>query len=150
MKKQRDHLSFQIDEIIKKKRRAGQDEELLGEVMALESKLSTLKEDLSAAVQGIESCDAELANLENQTSDIDQDWKTTMKSLEKMEAEMEELDGVIEKVEKQVFADFCRTIKIKHIRDYERSALKATQEASEKSLEFSNTKVKIESLYVLT
>jgi structural maintenance of chromosome 1 len=63
-----------------------------------------------------------------------------------LSSELQQLDQAIQKVEQNVFADFCKSIKVKNIRDYERSTLKATEEAAEKKLELSTAKAKLENL----
>jgi structural maintenance of chromosome 1 len=146
LKKQRESLTFQIDELVKKKRRAGQDEHLMGQIQAYEVQLSTLKDDLSAANQGIESCISELNNVETSRNDLESDYQKSCTSLLKLQQEVDRLDKVIEKAENQVFADFCKKIKISSIREYEESALSATREFSEKALEYSTAKAKLESL----
>ena len=112
LKKQRDHLNAQIDELLKKKRKAGQDEHLMGQVQAYESQLAALKEDLSAAVQGLESCRAEMAHLERNRDEIESNYSQACVAVEKSLRDVEQLDKVILSVEKEVFADFCRKVKM--------------------------------------
>lgn len=149
LKKQRDALHVQIDELLKKRRKTGQDEHLMGQVQAFETQLSALKDDLSSANQGIESCEAELANLASSKVEVDEDYQQTLQALSKAQKEVSQLDGVIKKVEKEVFADLCKKIKISSIREYEESALQTTRAASDKALELSTAKAKSESLYVV-
>jgi chromosome segregation ATPase len=120
----------------------------MGQVQAFETQLSTLRDDLSSANQGIESCEAELANLDASKREVDEDYEQTLQALSKAQNEVAQLDGVIQRVEKEVFADLCRKIKISSIREYEESALYATRAASDKALELSAAKAKLESLYV--
>ena len=117
----------------------------MGQVQAFENQLSALKDDLSSANQGIESCEAELANLESSKVEVDEDYQHTLQALTKAQKEVAQLDGVIKKVEKEVFADLCKKIKISTIREYEESALQTTRD---KALELSTAKAKTESLYV--
>ncbi|KAJ3360122.1 Structural maintenance of chromosomes protein 1 [Kappamyces sp. JEL0680] len=144
--KRRDALTAQLDDIIKRQRRASQDEHLLSEITGLEARLTALRDDLSAATQKIESVDTELEHIQTEGKDVKSDYQQTTASIRKLEGEMDQLDQAIQKVEQQVFADFCRKIRLGNIREYERSTLKATQEAAEARLELSTTKAKLENL----
>lgn len=146
LKRQRDALNLQLDDISKRKRKASHDEELVGEVVGCESRAARLKDDLSAIVQKIMSCDTELEHIVNESEGLKDDCRKASMVVRKLEDEKSDLDGKIGKVEDTVFADFCKRVKIRNIREYENTTLKATEEVAEKSLELSGVKAKIENL----
>ena len=75
LKKQKDALDDQLDDIARRKRKAGQDEHLIAEVLSLETKLNTLKEDLNFVVQKIVSCDTELAHIQEESQEVQADYE---------------------------------------------------------------------------
>lgn len=57
-------------------------------------------------------------------------------SHKKLQMKIEELASLVNAAEDKIFADFCRKIKVKHIREYEERQLKASQDESEARLRF--------------
>ena len=53
-----------------------------------------------------------------------------------LKAKIEELVAIVNSAEDNVFADFCRRIKVSNIREYEERQLKVAQEESEARLRF--------------
>jgi structural maintenance of chromosome 1 len=146
LQKQRDALQAQLGDISKRKRKAIQDEHLVSEVVGLETRLAGLKDDLSAIVQKIVSCETEMSHISSEQEDLEQDLEKGTAVVQKLQNELSELDKVILEAEKGVFSDFCKTIGVRNIREYEQSTLKATEETARKRLEFSNAKVKLENM----
>jgi structural maintenance of chromosome 1 len=61
---------------------------------------------------------------------------------------IEELSSVINAAEDKIFANFCRKIQVKHIREYEERQLKASQDESEARLRFDTQIARLTHQYV--
>lgn len=131
LKRRRDLMLSELNELSKSKKRGVPEESLRSELAGIESKLSLTREDLSATKrklngvrEEIKLIDAELAvkaPLAEQSSQI----------LAEHEREIAQVEEEVHQIEDVVFESLCRRVRVANIREYEEQKLKRAQELSE-------------------
>lgn len=58
-------MNEKLNDLAKRKRRAGQDDHIISEIIGCESRLSRLQDELSITLQRMESCKSELKHVDN-------------------------------------------------------------------------------------
>ncbi|KAJ3297255.1 Structural maintenance of chromosomes protein 1 [Borealophlyctis nickersoniae] len=165
LKKVRDNILSELDEVVRARRRGGPEEQLRGEIRNLEGKLRVAKEDLvgralfcwqdnvplmillarqTATVHKLDACNKELAHIKEESAKVTPELAKVTRSLEGLEERMQETDAGIREVEDSVFAEFCRRIGVSDIREYEQRQLKFSEETAQRRLEFATQIAKIE------
>ncbi|KAJ3016082.1 Structural maintenance of chromosomes protein 1 [Thoreauomyces humboldtii] len=136
-------MQQQLQELNKSRRKVQDDEHLCSELADLEAKLRAAKEDLTTTKR-------KLAAIKEEIGHIDEEMKKSSPELQKLAAvigsideRIEEADAKIRDVEETVFASFCASIGVSHVREYENGQLKMTQKAAEERMEFETTIAKI-------
>ncbi|XP_077988808.1 structural maintenance of chromosomes protein 1A-like [Glandiceps talaboti] len=144
LKAQKSGLTEELKELQKKKRK--------------ESELNTIKSQISGLETRLKYSISDRENTKNKTMVNNQKAKQKFeRELEGFEPRMEAIEEQIgqraehtkkiktkmNKVEDEVFADFCLAIGVENIRQYEEKELRTQQERAKKRLEFENQKSRL-------
>ncbi|KAK3837924.1 MAG: condensin complex subunit SMC1 [Linnemannia elongata] len=136
LKKRRDVLLVQLNELSKTKKRGVPEESLRSELAGIESKLSFSREDLSATKRKLNGVREELRLIETELAEKIPKADESSKALAAQEAEISRVEAIVAQIEDEVFASLCRKIGVSNIREYEEQKLKRSQELSEKRAKF--------------
>ncbi|KAF8638669.1 hypothetical protein AX17_002030 [Amanita inopinata Kibby_2008] len=134
----RDTLMAELRELSKKKPRGKTDENLIAEITRLESAVTIAKDDLNACKLRLTGIKDELKHLDREIRKNVPELRKIQTTYDNLQQQVLELRTVIEGAEDNVFAQFCRKIKVSNIREYEERQLKVAQEESEARLRFDN------------
>lgn len=136
LKKRRDVLLVQLNELSKTKKRGVPEESLRSELAGIESKLSFSREDLSATKRKLNGVREELRLIETELAEKSPNADESSKALAAKEAEISRIEAIVAQIEDEVFASLCRKVGVSNIREYEEQKLKRSQELSEKRAKF--------------
>eukprot|EP00731_Ephydatia_muelleri_P024127 Em0016g398a len=139
LKKQRDRCLEELKDITLVRRKEPELQNLQSQITGLETRLKfsktdkevTLDQSLTENAREMEVVEGELEAMEPRIANIEA-------SINTRKAEIVKLQSKINKVEDQVFEEFCISIGVPHIRHFEEKQLKGQQEKAQKQLEFSN------------
>ncbi|KAF9949842.1 Structural maintenance of chromosomes protein 1 [Mortierella alpina] len=136
LKKRRDTMLMQLNELSKTKKKGVPEEALRSELAGIESKLAFSREDLSATKRKLNGVREEMqlidAGLAEKTPLAEQSSKT----LAEHESEIAQMEALVHQIEDEVFESLCRKVNVLNIREYEEQKLKRSQELSEKRSKF--------------
>ena len=125
--------------------RRGTDEEILqGELGGLEQRLLYFQDQLNGFEKNLASKKKELDHAKGQLREVQPKYKDKQRALERLDRSIEETQEAVSAVEDEVYGDFCRRLGFDNIRDYESQQGSLQQEATQKSLEFTTQRSRLE------
>lgn len=136
LKRRRDTMMAQLNELSKTKKRGEDGETLRSELAGIESKLAFAREDLSATKRNIGEIREQIQLINTELAEKGPKAEKSARDLADREVEISRIDAQIHKIEDEVFASLCRKIGVANIREYEELKLKRSQELSEKRSKF--------------
>ncbi|ESK86076.1 cohesin complex subunit psm1 [Moniliophthora roreri MCA 2997] len=132
----RDSLQAKLRELAKQKSRVKTDDTLIADVARLESGITIAKDDLNACKLRITGLKDELKHLEREIKQNTPELQKAQTNHANIQRQIHQLSETVNEAEDEVFAAFCRNIRISNIREYEERQLKLAQEESEARLRF--------------
>ncbi|KAE9404591.1 condensin complex subunit SMC1 [Gymnopus androsaceus JB14] len=138
LQKSRDSLLTKLRDLSKQKPRGKTDENLIAEISQLESNITIVRDELNACKTRLTGLKDELKHLEREIQKNGPELKKAQKDHDKLEREIAALSDAVNSAEDGVFADFCQTIGVSNIREFEERQLKLAQEESEARLRYDN------------
>lgn len=138
LKQSKEKISDELREAMKKSRKES-------ELNTVESQIKGLEVRLKYSITDKEKTLSQIKNLDNQLTDLKDKLDSFGPSITQIEHSMRERDQKIQdmkekmnRVEDDIFADFCQQVGIANIRQYEERELRSQQERAKKRLEFEN------------
>lgn len=145
LKFKKEKLTEELKENIKKTRKESELNTIQSQIRGLETRLRYSETDRdNTEKKQIASLEAELAKLRSQLESFEPRMEQISKKTDNRGAELEEVKEKMNTVEDRVFSDFCRSIGVENIRQYEEKELQAQQERAKKRLEFENQLYRID------
>ncbi|KAB8349789.1 hypothetical protein FH972_023803 [Carpinus fangiana] len=142
--KVREGIMHQLRELPNTHQSIAAEETLRSELSGLESRLTFAKDEVNALDKNIDSKKKEQTFVQKQLQESKPKFKQQATSLEQLRRRIEEFQAQVSQVEDSVFAAFCRRLKYNDIREYEAQQGSLQQENSQKKLEFSMQRSKLE------
>ncbi|KAF8937499.1 Structural maintenance of chromosomes protein 1 [Dissophora ornata] len=136
LKKRRDAMLAQLNELSKTKKRGVPEETLKSELAGIESKLSFSREDLSATKRKLNGVREEIKLIEAELAGKNPMAQQSSNELAQHEREIARIEAIVHQIEDQIFAPLCRKVGVSNIREYEEQKLKRSQELSERRGKF--------------
>ncbi|KAF9316118.1 Structural maintenance of chromosomes protein 1 [Podila horticola] len=136
LKRRRDTMLAQLNELSKTKKRGEHGETLKSELAGIESKLAFAREDLSATKRNIGEIREQIQLINTELVEKGPKAEQSARNLANREVEISRIDAQIHEIEDEVFASLCLKIGVTNIREYEELKLKRSQELSEKRSKF--------------
>ncbi|KAF8268112.1 cohesin complex subunit psm1 [Lactarius quietus] len=131
-----DNIQNQLSELAKQRPRNQEDDNLVSEMTKLESILQVARDDLSACNRKLQGIKDELKHIERSLRQISPEYKKARNALDKLQEEIQRFSSVVDSAEDGIYGDFCRSIGVSNIREYEVRQLKLAQEETEARLRF--------------
>ncbi|KAI0647638.1 cohesin complex subunit psm1 [Trametes meyenii] len=132
----RDNLVAQLHDLGKSKPRGKETEILVAEISRLESAVNVAREDRNAYKTRLTGIKDELRHVEREIRQVQPDLRRAQSAYDNVKGKIDALASVINAAEDDVFEDFCTTIGVANIREYEERQLKLAQAESEARLQF--------------
>ncbi|KAL1415069.1 hypothetical protein MTO96_029845 [Rhipicephalus appendiculatus] len=144
LKARKEKLTEELKEMMKRTRKES-------DLTTLQSQIRGLETRVRYSVTDRDNIrNKSMANLEKEIARLEQELNRQEPLLKKLEEEMRAKESQVDElkeaqngIEDRVFADFCASIGVDNIRQYEERELRATQERDRKRLEFENQKSRI-------
>ncbi|KAF9100480.1 Structural maintenance of chromosomes protein 1 [Mortierella sp. GBA35] len=136
LKRRRDALLTQLNELSKSKKRGVPEESLRSELAGIESKLSFSREDLSATKRKLNGIREEIRLIEAELAEKSPKAEESSRALAALETDISRIEAIVAQIEDEVFASLCQKVGVANIREYEEQKLKRSQELSEKRAKF--------------
>ncbi|KAG0268385.1 Structural maintenance of chromosomes protein 1 [Actinomortierella ambigua] len=131
LKRRRDSILQQLNELAKSKKRGMPEETLKSELAGIESRLGFAREDLSATRRKLNGVREELQVVEAALAEKTPLADRATRDLAEQELQISAVEAVVHRVEDEVFGAFCTKIGVANIREYEEQKLKRQQELAE-------------------
>ncbi|KAF9206854.1 Structural maintenance of chromosomes protein 1 [Haplosporangium sp. Z 27] len=136
LKKRRDTMLAQLNELSKTKKRGMPEEALKSELAGIESKLSFSREDLNATKRKLNGIHEEIKLIEAELSEKMPILERSSRELALHEGEISEIEETVHQIEDQIFAPLCQKVGVSNIREYEEQKLKRSQQLSERRAKY--------------
>lgn len=119
-------------------------DELRVELNDLDDQTRRLEDEIRTLERNISSQQKELDHAKNIVRQESPKLRDVTQRLSNREKDLEEAADAVHQVEDEVFADFCRRLGYANIREYEAQQGSASQEASQKRMEFRKQRTTLE------
>ncbi|KAG0249255.1 Structural maintenance of chromosomes protein 1 [Mortierella polycephala] len=136
LKRRRDTMLQQLNELSKTKQRGMPEEALTSELAGIESKLSFSREDLSATKRKLNGVREEMKLIDAELAEKSPQAEQSSRELAEREREISNIETIVHRIEDEIFGPLCRKVGMSNIREYEEQKLKRSQELSEKRARF--------------
>ncbi|XP_077485718.1 structural maintenance of chromosomes 1 isoform X2 [Amblyomma americanum] len=144
LKARKEKLTEELKEMMKRTRKESDLTTLQSQIRGLETRVRYSVTDRdNIRNKSMANLEKEIARLEQELSRQEPLLKKLEEEMRTREAQVDELREAQNGIEDRVFADFCASIGVDNIRQYEERELRATQERDKKKLEFENQKSRI-------
>ncbi|KAL9601132.1 MAG: hypothetical protein Q9219_002731 [cf. Caloplaca sp. 3 TL-2023] len=145
LRKLKDKLVGELSALPEPRRGANEEETLQGELTGLEQKLVYAKDELKAYERNQTSKQKELSHAQEQLEGAKPKYREKLAELEDSRRHLEEVQAAVSEIQDEVFADFCQRLGYDNIRVYDAQQGFLLQEGSQKNLEFSTQKSRLQS-----
>ncbi|XP_065059066.1 structural maintenance of chromosomes protein 1A-like [Rhopilema esculentum] len=137
LKRRRDKYVADIKELQRERRKEADLSAMKSQIDGLENRLKFAKKDKETTEgQGLRNCVKEMETNAVAIDELEPDFEKYQRQIKGREKEIRKLADRLNAVQDEIFAEFCVTIGVENIRQYEEKQLKAVQEKQEKKLEF--------------
>lgn len=145
LRRLKDKLLGDIQSLPRAQESALQEESLQSELSGLQQKVAFAQDEIKALEKNVESKERETEHVQEQLDEYKPKYEDHADSFEKLQGRISEEQKEVDGVEDGVFAAFCKRLKYDNIRAYEAQQGSLQQEASQKKLEFSKQRTRLES-----
>lgn len=142
--KLKDKLMGDLSNLPKGHRRGTEEETLQGDLVGLEQRLAYAREELKALERNLESKHSELDFIKRHLEDLRPKYTERKETLDEMDQSIAETQESVSNVEDDIYRKFCKRLGYDNIREYEMQQGSLQEEASQKRLEFTTQKSRIE------
>lgn len=141
----KDKLLRELQDLAKTKRSFGPLEETLtGEIFALETKLGQSRQKMSSIRVSIEGHEAELKNAVKLTKELTPVIEELNKSLDQLNNEIEAIESSMLELKNEIFKDFCQSLGVNNIKEYEVAHSNSVDILDQKRLQFTTQRSRLE------
>lgn len=142
--KLKDKLMADLSNLPKGHRRGTEEETLQGELVGLEQRLAYARDELKALEKNVKSKHSELDFVKRQLEDLRPKYAERKETLNELDQSITETQDLVSGVEDDIYRKFCKRLGYDNIREYEAQQGSLQEEASQKKLEFTTQKSRIE------
>ncbi|XP_071531628.1 structural maintenance of chromosomes protein 1A [Panulirus ornatus] len=143
LKASKEKLSEELREAMKKSRKESELNTVESQVRGIETRLKYSKTDKETTEKQIAQLQKELDKLKEELNTFEPQVRDIEKTMAEREALMSDVKEKMNTVEDVVFADFCKSIGVSNIRQYEERELQAQTDRANRRLEFEKQKNRI-------
>lgn len=144
LKSRKEELTEKLRESMKKSRQESELNTIDSQIKGLETRLKFSRGDREKTLKQIDDLDRELQNLKTQLEEYGPRIDEIEHSMEVRDRKLDQLKEKLNSVEDDVFADFCTSIGVANIRQYEERELRTQQERAKRRMEFEDQKNRIQ------
>ncbi|KJE94176.1 hypothetical protein CAOG_004858 [Capsaspora owczarzaki ATCC 30864] len=138
LKRERDNLTTELTELSRKRRKAADLENLRAQLNGMETRNKYLKSEAQVNREKVLAAEKDLQTLLREADKLRPEIKRKSDAIAERTSELETLRSQLHQKEDAVFADFCKTIGVANIREYEEKQLRVAQERAKRRVEFGN------------
>ena len=144
LSKLKDNLLSSLEALPKPHQKKDEEDALQGELSGLENRRKYAEDELKALDRNVESKRRELQFAQGQLAEAEPKLQEQSQGVDNRKAELERHRTVVSTAEDQVFAAFCQRLQYPDIRAYEAQQGTLQQEASQKKVEFTTQRSRLE------
>ncbi|KAM4748691.1 structural maintenance of chromosomes protein 1B [Rhinophrynus dorsalis] len=144
LKEKRDLLTNELKDLMKLRRKESDLKQLQTQMQGIQTRLKYSQSELDVIKKKhLANSFMEKSRLESEFTNFSSQLEMLKKELERQTLKIGEIQEKMNKVEDQVFKEFCEEIGVPNIRVYEEEHVKHQQETDKKRLEFENQKTRL-------
>lgn len=136
LQRQKQECMEELKALALERRALTSEEQLTTRISECESKLTTLRDDLSGATSRYNGLMAELDNVKRQREEISPRLVEAQSGAQSIQEQVDSLKTVVDAEDDRIFADFCQRIGVRDIREYEEGQLRLLERQKDARLEF--------------
>ncbi|ORX45611.1 hypothetical protein BCR36DRAFT_585625 [Piromyces finnis] len=148
LKNMKEDLDKKLNEIARAKYKTSRIEYLNSVISSFQTKMSFVNQDLSTMEKRIESCQKEAKYVLKEIAKLSPQSSKLSIDINNANYKIDVITNKINSITDEIFHDFCKTIRVKNIREYEENQQRVTTEINEKRLEFTTQQSKLSSQLV--
>ncbi|KAJ1946479.1 Structural maintenance of chromosomes protein 1, partial [Linderina pennispora] len=136
LRRARDRLTEELHNVARERRKLGK-EELAGSYLSgLETKLQLSRESLDAVTRKLEGIASERKHIERQIAEGEPTAQQAEDDLDAVRRERDEVSARISQIAEPIFVQFCQTVGVSSVDEFEKQLLVATEATAERRLQF--------------
>ncbi|XP_029103410.1 structural maintenance of chromosomes protein 1B isoform X2 [Scleropages formosus] len=144
LKERKEQLAAELHALLKLRRKEAELKQAQAQAKGIHTRLKYSQSELEAIrTKSIPACLAEKSRLESELVNLESDIKMQKENMEGKEAKMQAIQDNINKMDDEIFSDFCTEIGVANIREYEQEHLKQQQEVDRKRLQFGTQRTRL-------
>ncbi|KAL9893957.1 structural maintenance of chromosomes protein 1A [Glossina fuscipes] len=136
LKMQKERLNEELKELVKKSRKQSELATVESQIKGLENRLKYSMVDSESSRKSIEQFDTQLQQVQSQLDEFGPKIGEIERRMQNRDQNIQTIKENMNNVEDQVFANFCKRLGVKNIRQYEERELIMQQERARKRAEF--------------
>ncbi|XP_065903678.1 structural maintenance of chromosomes protein 1A-like [Dysidea avara] len=145
LRRQRDHYLDELKVVMQKKRKEPELIQMTSQISGLENRLKFSRRDKEVtAEETLAENVREIQVIETELEELGPTMASSAAVIEAHEEEVNKIKSKINKMEDEIYRDFCSQIGVSNIRQYEEKQLKSQQERAKKRLEFTNQESRLQ------
>uniref|UniRef100_A0A8C9T856 Structural maintenance of chromosomes protein n=1 Tax=Scleropages formosus TaxID=113540 RepID=A0A8C9T856_SCLFO len=142
LKERKEQLAAELHALLKLRRKEAELKQAQAQAKGIHTRLKYSQSELEAIRTKINFLQ-EKSRLESELVNLESDIKMQKENMEGKEAKMQAIQDNINKMDDEIFSDFCTEIGVANIREYEQEHLKQQQEVDRKRLQFGTQRTRL-------
>uniref|UniRef100_A0A8C9TJV5 Structural maintenance of chromosomes protein n=1 Tax=Scleropages formosus TaxID=113540 RepID=A0A8C9TJV5_SCLFO len=146
LKERKEQLAAELHALLKLRRKEAELKQAQAQAKGIHTRLKYSQSELEAIrTKSIPAFNflQEKSRLESELVNLESDIKMQKENMEGKEAKMQAIQDNINKMDDEIFSDFCTEIGVANIREYEQEHLKQQQEVDRKRLQFGTQRTRL-------
>uniref|UniRef100_A0A8C9U6H8 Structural maintenance of chromosomes protein n=1 Tax=Scleropages formosus TaxID=113540 RepID=A0A8C9U6H8_SCLFO len=139
LKERKEQLAAELHALLKLRRKEAELKQAQAQAKGIHTRLKYSQSELEAILNFLQ----EKSRLESELVNLESDIKMQKENMEGKEAKMQAIQDNINKMDDEIFSDFCTEIGVANIREYEQEHLKQQQEVDRKRLQFGTQRTRL-------
>ncbi|TPX34166.1 hypothetical protein SmJEL517_g03097 [Synchytrium microbalum] len=136
--------SAELREVSKELYKVRHVEPVQAQLATLQAKLTSLNDEINTIDRRLAAVDQQMQHGQVELAKLQPQFQKSKATVETLEAQRTDLETIIHEAEDEIFADFCRRIKVPNIRDYEAHETRLGQDFERKRLEHTRQKAQLD------
>eukprot|EP01135_Chromosphaera_perkinsii_P000901 Nk52_evm64s152 gene=Nk52_evmTU64s152 len=138
LKSDRENFLKDLNELSKKKKKDGDEQQLQSQISGLENRLKYANVDLKLTIEKFEKNENEIASTTKEMEKIEPALAKFTKSEKSFDASILKVQSRMDVLERNIFDQFCSKINVDNIAEFESKNLKKSQDIAKRRLELAN------------
>ncbi|ESN94054.1 hypothetical protein HELRODRAFT_187454 [Helobdella robusta] len=144
LKSRKEKLTEEMKEQMKQKRKESELNTIRSQIKGLETRLKySISDRDNTQNRSIQQLEKDIENFKLKQETLEPEIEAIQKSMSDRKVKLKAVKGKMDRVEDEIFQEFCEEIGVENIRQYEERELQVQEERAQKRMEFENQKMRL-------